>query len=282
MSQRTALAEQRLERPSLFLRYKHDDRELDAAWQELRQGVVAGRSVVAGGVKGQEQAVGAGSSTTASAEDNVVPLPSRHHLRLSQIDGVQAGAAFEKTVLEGLVNMAIRSATRTRALYDKRASHVGKCWNGLRTGAIAFGVLGPLCPLLPASVTSLFASEATISASGFVLFVLAGGCLLLDQVLGLSSAWIHYNVAEFRLGKLIRSFTLEVQAELTKCGGKMVPAARADRILVRLKDFVLEVDKIKIEAKGTWIAEAKADLPQVEPFTKRERKSVHRKGTCLP
>jgi hypothetical protein len=107
-----------------------------------------------------------------------------------------------------------------------------------------------------------------------VLFGFAGGCLLLDQAFGFSSSWMRYRLAELRMGKLIRTFALEVETELAKCG-KNLPDDQANSLVARLKAFVAGVNDINIEETETWIAEFKAGLLQIEQFTKGSGKSLN-------
>jgi hypothetical protein len=250
--------------------------QYEAAWQELRQ------RAVAGGVN-RQQVPGAGSPKPVGA-DNVVPYPARPDPHLSQVDAAHAAAALEKATLERWVKEAIRSANDHRAWYDKRASSVGKLSRRLRFFAILFGVLGGVCPLLPASLVTgwfgqaaetMITAEATVGAIGMVFFAFAGGCLLLDQGFGVSSSWMRYRLAELRLGKLIRTFALEVETDLAKGGGKGLPGDLANAILARLKAFVAGVDDINIEETEAWIAEFKTGLLQVEQMTKGSGKSVY-------
>jgi hypothetical protein len=121
---------------------------------------------------------------------------------------------------------------------------------------------------------AMVTAEATVGALGLVLFGLAGGCLLLDQAFGFSSSWMRYRLAELRMGKLIRTFALEVETELAKCG-KNLPDDQANSLVARLKAFVAGVNDINIEETETWIAEFKAGLLQIEQFTKGSGKSLN-------
>jgi hypothetical protein len=223
--------------------------------------------------------------------------------------GAQARGAMEKAALVRLVEEAIRSAEGTRKWYDKNASSVKKWSRGSRTWTIVLGVLGSLCHLVPASWfakavasgleqpvdatvvaaeaiaaaeaklgAAMVAAEANLGALGLVFFMLAGSLLLYDQVFGFSTAWMRYRLAELRLGTLIGSFTLEVEAELAKCGGMTLPADRAESIFEHLKKFVAEVDKVKIEETETWIAEFKASLLKIEQITKARGRSTASQG----
>jgi hypothetical protein len=122
--------------------------------------------------------------------------------------------------------------------------------------------------------TGLLTYEGSItpSGTGLVLFLLAGACLLVDQVFGYSSSFARFRLIELKLGKLIRTFALDVELELAKCGGKILPGDRAHSILEELKAFVAHVEDINIEDTETWIAELKAGLQQIEQFTRASGK----------
>jgi hypothetical protein len=264
----------------------------------------------------RQQTAGTGSlADSAGALDNVVRHPARHSPppipRPVQVDAIQAPAAphhgqrgdgptaIDKTVLERFQFEAIKRANESRAWYDNRATRAKKMSRRLRACAIAYGLLGGLCPLLPDSVfapvleatfnlyTGFLAHVLTYlgfpsypnvtitpSGTGLVFFLLAGACLLIDQVFGYSSSFARFRLIELKLGKQIRMFELEVHYELAKCGGKFLPEDRADGILADLKAFVARVEDINIEDTETWIDELKAGLLQIEQFTTASSKSV--------
>ena len=187
--------------------------------------------------------------------------------------------------LPPLIKEAIASATATQAWYDKRASHVKNLSRWVRLAAIVLGILGGLCPLISeslfgpllidvAKLLGISSGGVTATGSGLVFFVIAGGCMLLDQAFGFSSSWMRYRLAELRLSKLIRTFAVDVESELAKCGGKRLPAEQAESILTRLKAFVADVENRKIEETETWVAEFKAGLLQIEQITKGRGKPI--------
>jgi hypothetical protein len=140
------------------------------------------------------------------------------------------------------------------------------------SGRFCSGLLGGLCPLLPAALVETLVPRtgaATISSLAFVLFAVAAGMLLLDQVFGYSSSWMRYRLAELRLGKIIRKFDIDVEAQHAKSTGEPLPQERADVIVERLVNFSTEVDDVVIGETETWIAEFKAGLLQIEQITKR-------------
>jgi hypothetical protein len=287
--------------------------QYEAAWRELRHRAVAG-GVRRQHVTGAASSPTASAEDNVvpyparhdlqprvldGAQASPAPLPS-------QVASAQAPAAMEKAALERMVKEAIKSANDDLAWYNKRAKHVKRMSRGMRRWAIYLGVLGGLCPLLSESVfgvlapvlgglflavlTPLFNLSAPVlteseqlvdaigkvsaSGTGLVCFALAGGFLLLDQVFGYSSSWMRYRLAELRLGKLVRTFSLEAESELAMCDGKSLPLDQAKSILARLKAFVAGLEDIRIEETETWVAEFKAGLLQMDQFTKTRGKSV--------
>jgi hypothetical protein len=225
------------------------------------------------------------------------PLPS-------QAEPAPAPGEMGKTALERLVKEAIKTANDDLAWYNNRAKHVKRMSRGLRRWAIYLGLLGGLCPLLGESVfgvigpllkalyIAVFApnvgeyvnleasqvgqamSVVSASGTGLVFFALAAGFLLIDQVFGYSSSWMRYRLTELRLGKLVRTFKLEVESELAMFEGRSLPHEQAKSILARLKAFVAGLEDIRIEETETWVAEFKAGLLQMEQFTRNRGKPV--------
>jgi hypothetical protein len=208
-----------------------------------------------------------------------------------EVKVIQVPGTLAKDTLDRLAKEAIRKAENDCAAYDKRACRVGKWSRLVRLLAIVFGVLGGVCPLLPALVTILFgasqgmvtrasqgiateASQGMVTAQAFfgtlglVFFALAGSCLLLDKGFGYSSSWMRYRLAELRLRKLIRKFDIEVETELAMCGGTSLSEIEARSLFATVKNFVEGVDDINIEETQIWIAEFKAGLLQIEQYSK--------------
>jgi hypothetical protein len=272
--------------------------QYEPAWDEL-----AGRRPAPDGTA-RQQSPGAGSSTrTLRVEDNVVTYPGHQGLPPGRVFGpqppplpqnsqeAQTPATMECTTVVGLVKEAIENADNNRAWYDTRASSAKKMSRRLWFGAIAFGLLGGLCQLLPdsvfgtvltrffgqlvggASFSAELVKEASRSGTGLVFFLLSGACLLIDQVFAYTSSAMRFRLIELKLGKLIRMFALNVECELARCGGRILPWDRADGILRDLEVFVARVEDINIEDTETWIAEVKAGLLQIEQLGRGSGKS---------
>ena len=113
-----------------------------------------------------------------------------------------------------------------------------RTFNTLLAPAVILGVLGGLCPLLPAGLVEELPGDlkAMISPLGFVLFGLAAGAILLDQAFGYSSAWMRSRLTEAELSKLIWSFEIEVRGALN-CAADTLSGDDAKAILGRVSQF---------------------------------------------
>ena len=107
----------------------------------------------------------------------------------SAVASTEINAPLDRSALEKLIEDTCRKAEQNRDWYDKRARAMGKVSQRLRLSAVGFGVLGGLCPLIPAILVERIFGESTattISQMGFVLFALAAAAVVLDQAFGYS------------------------------------------------------------------------------------------------
>lgn len=184
-------------------------------------------------------------------------------------------APFDRSALEKLIEDTCGKAEQNREWYDRRARSMGKVSRRLRLSAVGFGVLGGLCPLVPAIlVEKIFgiSTATTISQLGFVLFALAAAAVVLDQAFGYSSSWMRSRLAELELRKLIGSFQIEVRSVLA-CASEKLPADNAKALVDRVTKFAADADDIVVGETQTWIAEFKAGLLQVEQISRVSRKT---------
>lgn len=193
----------------------------------------------------------------------------------SVVASPEINAPLDRSALEKLIEDACRKAEQNRDWYDKRARAMGKVSQRLRLSAVGFGVLGGLCPLIPAILVERIFGESTattISQMGFVLFALAAAAVVLDQAFGYSSSWMRSRLAELELGKLIGSFQIEVRSALA-CAPEKLAADNAKGLLARLTEFAANADDIVVRETQTWISEFKAGLLQVEQITRSSPKT---------
>ena len=167
------------------------------------------------------------------------------------------------------MDRALAKARELLKYYPWNASKMGKVSRRLRRAAVILGVLGGLCPLLPAGLVEELPGDlkAMISPLGFVLFGLAAGAILLDQAFGYSSAWMRSRLTEAELSKLIWSFEIEVRGALN-CAADTLSGDDAKAILGRVSQFAAACQDTIVRETQTWIAENKAGLLQIEQITR--------------
>ena len=94
----------------------------------------------------------------------------------------------------------------------KAGKHAAQWLRGL---AASFAALGSVVPLL-----ALVWPNAVRSDIGYILFVAAGACLLLNRSLGISSSWIRYVTTAFHITTALEDFQLQWAQVMAKMGGK--------------------------------------------------------------
>ena len=182
---------------------------------------------------------------------------------------IKPDALVDRASLETVVDGALEKARELLKYYPWNASKMGKVSRRLRRAAVIFGVLGGLCPLLPATLVEKLPGDlkVMISPLGFVLFALAAGAILLDQAFGYSSAWMRSRLTETELSKLIWSFEIEVRGALSFAADTL-SGDDANAILGRVSQFAAACQDTIIRETQTWIAENKAGLLQIEQISR--------------
>jgi hypothetical protein len=182
---------------------------------------------------------------------------------------IKPDARVDRASLETLVDGALERARELLKYYPWNARRMGKVSRRLRRAAVILGILGGLCPLLPAGLVEELPVDlkAMISPLGFVLFALAAGAILLDQAFGYSSAWMRSRLTETELSKLIWSFEIEVRGALS-CAADTLSGDDASVILGRISQFAAACQDTIVRETQTWIAENKAGLLQIEQISR--------------
>jgi len=90
---------------------------------------------------------------------------------------IKSDARVDRGSLETVVDRALAKARELLKYYPWNASKMGKVSRRFGRAAVILGVLGGLCPLLPAGLVEDLPGDlkAMISPLGFVLFALAVG-----------------------------------------------------------------------------------------------------------
>ncbi|HVW38406.1 MAG TPA: SLATT domain-containing protein [Pirellulales bacterium] len=102
------------------------------------------------------------------------------------------------------------------------------------------------------------------SRLGYILLVIAGGCVAVDRFFGFSSAWIRYITSAMKLEQL----KLQFQGDWATSTSGLDPAAlspeRRTQILKQIIGFVQSVQAEVERETHEWIAEFRNSLSEVE------------------
>jgi hypothetical protein len=220
-------------------------------------------------VSGQGDAAAAVPAKAASAQDVDTAKPALQLQSAVAAKIIKSDALVDRGSLETLVDNALERARELLKYYPGNAREMGKISRRLRRAAVILGVLGGLCPLLPAGLINELPDDlkAMISPLGFVLFALAAGAILLDQAFGYSSSWMRSRLTETELSKLIWSFEIEVRGALS-CAADKLSGDDVNVILGRVSQFAAACQDTIVRETQTWIAENKAGLLQIEQISR--------------
>ena len=129
----------------------------------------------------------------------------------------------------------------------------------LRGLAAVFAASGSVIPLL-----ALVWPNAIRSDIGYILFVAAGACLLLNRSLGISSSWIRYVTTAFHITTALEEFQLQWAQTMARLAGKPSTQEEVAELLAMLTEFTKRINKLVEDETNVWAVAFNEDLSQLE------------------
>jgi hypothetical protein len=204
-----------------------------------------------------------------------------------QEGGVKAGPDIRSKPLEALswdlstvlaslarlVNHAIVEAETAIDWYlgAKRSKQHLARW--LRAGAILLTATAGVIPIL----TQIYATDGKPAFSpAWASFALAVAATLvgLDRFFGFSSAWIRYITTEMRIRRILQGFRLDWETDKATWKGETPNDEQIQRVLARVKAFVLDVATIVEAETNSWAEEFQSTLKQIEEAAKAKAEAT--------
>ena len=132
----------------------------------------------------------------------------------------------------------------------------------LRIFAILLAILGGLCPIV-GEIDGI-----GLDRIGYVLFALAAGCVVFDQLFGVSSGWMRFMSAHLELKAGLDRFRLDwVALDARVKDGK--PTIESVQVHIDLlQDFNAFVHDTVQKETGTWVAEFRSSLQELTKFVR--------------
>jgi hypothetical protein len=155
------------------------------------------------------------------------------------------------------------------------ASHrkARKRWGrGLRIGAIAFGTLAGLTPII-VQLMSPDAEHQRFNLLASIFVVLSATCVALDNYLGSSAGWIRYVSAYFELSSRLESMQLH-WARQALAPQFSTQKEQLGALLDLLQSFIVEVNEVIRKETQEWMAEFKGNLMLLEQRVEAQRASI--------
>ncbi len=136
----------------------------------------------------------------------------------------------------------------------------------LRIFAIMLAILGGLCPIV-GEIDGI-----GLDRIGYVLFALAAGCVVFDQLFGVSSGWMRFMSAHLELKAGLDRFRLDwVELDARVEDGKPTLEDVQEHIDL-LKAFNAFVHDTVLSETAGWVAEFRSNLRELTKFVKAKRR----------
>ncbi|AKT38971.1 SLATT domain-containing protein [Chondromyces crocatus] len=198
-----------------------------------------------------------------------MPAPgSPPYLTRTQFDDLRWGDEDIATSL-GAISRHVQAKTlETIDWYMRRKQMRAVLSQAMRLGAITFAAIGGLVPLLSATVLAPGRKEiehlpVEVGQLGYVAFALAAGCIVIDRVFGLSTAWMRFMGSAFALQRALAEFQLDWAMMHMKLGGQPPTLAQAEQMLLRLKELHSAVLLVVEQETQSWMAEFQSSLDEL-------------------
>ena len=136
----------------------------------------------------------------------------------------------------------------------------------LRIFAIMLAILGGLCPIV-GKIDGI-----NLDPVGYVLFALAAGCVVFDQLFGVSSGWMRFMSAHLELKAGLDRFRLDwVELDARVEDGKPTIEDVQEHIDL-LKEFNAFVHDTVQSETASWVAEFRSNLRELTKFVRAKRR----------
>lgn len=132
----------------------------------------------------------------------------------------------------------------------------------LRGAAIILTALGGLMPVLQGLFgTGTFAAFGQI---GYIFLALAAACVGFDKFFGFSSGWVRFMTTEMAIQQDLAEFQMDWMLLMAEMGEKQPSSDMIQKVLLRLKEFRLQIIRRISQEMQMWAGEFNSNLLQLE------------------
>lgn len=168
------------------------------------------------------------------------------------------------------INAAAVSINELYSVVHSKAQAVGRWYlqkrhdqkfaaQWLRGFAAVFAASGSVVPLMALVWPNVIRSDI-----GYILFVAAGACLLLNRSLGISSSWIRYVTTAFHITTALEEFQLQWAQAMARLNGKPSSQEEVAVLLTMLIEFTQLINQLVEDETNIWAIAFNEDLSQLE------------------
>lgn len=144
----------------------------------------------------------------------------------------------------------------------------------LRFGAVLFGMIAAVLPTLAEIFRTaeggwLRPGGATIAA------LIAGFLVLLDRLVGATSAWMRYMLADLALKELREEFSMTFDLEMSAFADGAVPSLEQTKhVYQTIQGILTRANQIVRDETAQWKTEFQSALQQTEEFAKVQPRQI--------
>jgi len=137
----------------------------------------------------------------------------------------------------------------------------------LRLAAILLALAAGVIPIL-AEIQPDFGAKTFSPAWASVALAIAATLVFIDRLLGQSSAWMRYFMAELKLHRLYQEFQIDWEATKAAFKDQRPDTKEVQDMLSKARDFVSQSLQIVEDETNAWIVEFKSTLKVIEQAAK--------------
>jgi SMODS and SLOG-associating 2TM effector domain 2 len=175
--------------------------------------------------------------------------------------------------LEELFACVVKEANDAIAWYNIRRKPKQYGGQILRVGALIFGAIAGLVPILGEIFQDNERRPGIAPAWATVALGVAGLLVLLDRFWGFTSAWVRFLLAQQELSEALRNFEFDWAKEKILWAGTEPNIPQATAMIVSSKTFILQVHSIVRRETNLWASEFQNAITMVDQTAKAENQN---------
>ncbi len=138
----------------------------------------------------------------------------------------------------------------------------------IRNISVVLAGIGAIIPLISTVLNNKISLGIDSGIIVTIVLALAGGLILFDKILGISSGWIRYIKTELKIRQALELFELDWEAQRASWLGNPPSSGQIASILQKATNFASELNNFISDETNAWIEEFQNSLKQIDDMVK--------------